>query len=162
MLQGENTKLKQRLDEELDEAATREAVRSNFGFLQDVWDGKVKESSRYKVFQQGGAARHGLLYHMITHPFSDSHLDWVMDEINVSAFIKFDATVFLICICFLLQQKWMPTVEDQNKHSDFVWKVLLAEAFIKIYQDKFNMERSEAERRIANTPDVEDDDGDEL
>ena len=54
----------------------------------------------------------------------------------------------------------MPTVEDQNKHSDFVWKVLLAEAFIKIYQDKFDMERSEAERRIANTPDVEDDDGD--
>ena len=99
---------------------------------------------------------------MITHPFSDSHLDWVMDEINVSAFKKFDATVFLICTSFLLQQKWMPTVEDQNKHSDFVWKVLLAEAFIKIYQDKFNMERSEAERRIANTPDVEDDDGDEL
>ena len=58
----------------------------------------------------------------------------------------------------------MPTSQEQNKHSDFVWKVVLAEAFIKMYGDKFGFERKEAEKRMSNTPyrDDEDAEGDLL
>ena len=52
--------------------------------LADLWDGKVGNSSRYSAYKKGGLARRALLYHMITHPFSDDQLKWVLDEIFVS------------------------------------------------------------------------------
>jgi hypothetical protein len=81
-VQAENACFRNRLDHELDEATTRSLVRANVSYIEDVWHGRV-ESSRYSAYQKGGWARHALLYHMITHPFSDSHLEWVLDEVKV-------------------------------------------------------------------------------
>ena len=38
---------------------------------------------------------------------------------------------------------------DRN---EYVWKVLLAECFIKFYMDKFGFDKREAEKRIRETP----------
>merc|ERR1712210_274857 len=81
-------------------------------------DGKVDNSSRYTAYKKGGLARRALLYHMITYPFSDDQLKWVLDEIF---------------------SHFAPTTQLQHRHSDFVWKVILAEAFIRIYQDHFGI-----------------------
>lgn len=126
----ENIAYRDRLDRELDEDRTRKIIRDNFGYLQDVWDGKV-ESRRYQIFHKGGPAAHALMYQMITDPFSDRHLDWIMAEI---------------------QKKWMPNERLHAVHNDFVWKVILAEALIKIYSDMFNLSKEEAEHRINQTP----------
>ena len=57
------------------------------------------------------------------------------------------------CSSFSLQSYFAPTAQLQQRHSDFVWKVILAEAFIGIYRDHFGLgSKEEAERRIKNTP----------
>eukprot|EP00095_Tigriopus_kingsejongensis_P009307 maker-scaffold320_size207635-snap-gene-0.8 protein:Tk09307 transcript:maker-scaffold320_size207635-snap-gene-0.8-mRNA-1 annotation:"PREDICTED: uncharacterized protein LOC100891944" len=126
----ENVSYRDRLDRKLTEWKTRKVILDNMDYLQDVWDGKV-ESKRFQIFQKGGHSAHNLLYHMITDPFSDRHIDWILDEIK---------------------KKWMPTEDLYVFHSDFVWKVLLAEALIKIYSDFFGISRGEAEERIQATP----------
>lgn len=59
----------------------------------------------------------------------------------------------------------MPTPDLLEEHSDFVWKVLLAEAFIKLYMDLFGFSKEETERRMSQTPmrpgDDDDDEGEE-
>ncbi|XP_059085769.1 uncharacterized protein LOC131882589 [Tigriopus californicus] len=130
VIDKENIAFRERLDVELDEDRTRQAIRGNFQYLQDVWDGKV-ESKRYQIFKKGGPPAHALMFQMITDPFSDRHLDWIMAEI---------------------QKKWMPNERLHAIHNDFVWKVILAEALIKIYADMFDLSKEEAELRINQTP----------
>ena len=37
-------------------------------------------------------------------------------------------------------------------NNEYVWKVLLAECFIKFYMDHFGFHKKEAEERISETP----------
>ena len=46
----------------------------------------------------------------------------------------------------------MRTDQEKRDNNDYVWKVLLPEALIKIYMDHFSMERLEVEKRILKTP----------
>ena len=55
---------------------------------------------------------------MITDPFTDEQLDWTLDEI---------------------EKVWMKTKEEHRKNNEYVWKVLLAECFIKFYMDMFDV-----------------------
>ena len=68
---------------------------------------------------------------MITDPFTDNQLEWTLDEIG---------------------QVWMKNKKEQMDNDEYVWKVLLAEAFIKFYMDHFGVGKKEAEKRISETP----------
>ncbi len=47
----------------------------------------------------------------------------------------------------------MPNEDDRVEASKFLWRVLLAEALIKLYMDHFSIaSKKEAERRIRETP----------
>ena len=80
----ENKAYYKRLESELTELVVRGLMEKIMPRLRDLWDGKVENSSRYTAWKKGGLARRALLYHMITHPFSDDQLKWVLDEIHVS------------------------------------------------------------------------------
>ena len=73
-----------KLKYELTEPVVRGLMAKIMPQLTDLWNGKVDDSSRYSAWKKGGLARRALLYHMITYPFSDDQLKWVLDEIFVS------------------------------------------------------------------------------
>jgi len=68
---------------------------------------------------------------MITDPFTDNQLDWTLEELG---------------------KVWMKNKREQMDNNEYVWKVLLAECFIKFYMDHFNVDKTEAEKRISETP----------
>ena len=81
----ENSAYKDRLESELTEPVVRSLMRKITPFLKILWNGEVGHNSpRYSAYKKGGLARRALLYHMITYPFTDDHLKWVLDEIFVS------------------------------------------------------------------------------
>ena len=81
----ENTAYKNRLETELTEPVVRSLMRKITPFLKNLWNGEAgHNSSRYSAYKKGGLARRALLYHMITYPFTDDHLKWVLEEIYVS------------------------------------------------------------------------------
>ena len=82
--EAENKVYKERLETELTEPVVRGLMERIMPQLTDLWNGKVDDSSRYSAWKKGGLARRALLYHMITYPFSDDQLKWVLDEIFVS------------------------------------------------------------------------------
>ena len=82
--EAENKAYKERLETELTEPVVRGLMTKIMPQLTDLWNGKVDDSSRYSAWKKGGLAKRALLYHMITHPFSDDQLKWVLDEIFVS------------------------------------------------------------------------------
>jgi hypothetical protein len=47
---------------------------------------------------------------------------------------------------------WMKNKRELMDNNEYVWKVLLAECFIKFYMDLFGFSKSEAEKRISETP----------
>jgi hypothetical protein len=47
---------------------------------------------------------------------------------------------------------WMKNKREQMDNNEYVWKVLLAECFIKFYMDHFGFDKKEAEKRISETP----------
>jgi len=126
----ENAKRRNILETELTELKLRELFNQNLEYLQGVWIGKV-ESSRHKAFHQSIRTRHALYYMMITDPFTDQQLDWTLDEI---------------------EKVWMKTKEEHRKNNEYVWKVLLAECFIKFYMDTFQVTKDEAVQMISETP----------
>ena len=126
----ENAVFRNRLESELTENALRELFCKNKRYLQDVWEGNV-ESARHEAFHKSGVSRQALYYKMITVPFTEEQLDWTLEEIG---------------------KVWMRTDQEKRENSDYVWKVLLAECFIKFYMDLFNLEKGEAEKRIGETP----------
>ena len=139
----QNGLLKDRLREEVTEEEIRIMFASNLQYLKEIQAGK-EESSRHTAYHQSGRARHALYYTMITSPFSDEQLDWTLDEIS---------------------KVWMRTKKEQMDNNEYCWKVILAECLIKFFMDKFQVNKKEAEKCIAETPlDSEDDDdgGEEL
>merc|ERR1712226_1089451 len=96
-----------------------------------AYEGK-KKSSRFRAWQTGGAARHSLLYHMMSKPFTDEQLNLALKTI---------------------QDYFTPTEELKRFHDDFLWKVILPECLIKIYQKFFDIPTmKEAERKMRDTP----------
>ena len=89
------------------------------------------ESSRHTAYQKSGKTRHALYYCMITDPFSDEQLEWTLE---------------------LIGQIWMRNRKEQLDQNEYVWKVLLAECFIKFYMDHFSMRKDEAEKCIRESP----------
>ena len=125
-----NADLRDRLEVEITEPVLRKMFKNNIEYLKDIQLGRV-ESSRHQAFQKSGRTRHALYYTMITDPFTEEQLDWTLEEIG---------------------KVWMKTKRDQTDNNEYVWKVLLAECFIKFYMDHLGFDKKEAEKRISETP----------
>jgi hypothetical protein len=125
-----NTLLRDRLEVEVTEFEIRRMFEENKEYLKSIEAGKV-DSSRHKAFHKSSRTRHALYYTMITDPFTDDQLEWTLEEMG---------------------KVWMKTRREQMDRNEYVWKVLLAECFIKFYMDKFGFDKSEAEKRIRETP----------
>ena len=83
VFQNECNRLRDRLEDEVDEEKMRALVKENFEFIDQLWEGKI-ESTRYTAYKKGGDTRNGLIYRIMTSAFSDNHYKWMMDEITVS------------------------------------------------------------------------------
>jgi len=126
----ENSLLKERLWSELSHENLIELFQNNLDYLKDIERGNI-ESTRHKAFFNNPRSRQGLMYTMITHPFSEQHVDWTYA---------------------LMKEVWMSTKQLQVENNEYVWKVLLPECFIKFYMDFFAFSKKEAEQRIKETP----------
>ena len=125
-----NAILRDRLEVEVNEIVLRRMFRENIEYLKDIEAGRV-ESSRHKAFYKSCRTRHSLFYTMITDPFTDDQLEWTLEELG---------------------KVWMKTKREQMDMHEYVWKVILAEIFIKFYMDHFGLQKKEAEQRISETP----------
>ena len=126
----ENALLRNKLAQEVSNAKLRCMFESNLDYLKSIEKGEIY-SARHTDFHKSESARQALLYKMITDPFTEEQVDWVLKE---------------------LKDIWMKNTEDVKKIADYIWKVLLPECLIKIYSDYFRMSRSEAEKKIKETP----------
>lgn len=126
----ENALLRNKLAQEVSNAKLKCMFESNLDYLKSIEKGEIY-SARHTDFHKSESARQALLYKMITDPFTEEQVDWVLKE---------------------LKDIWMKNTEDVKKIADYIWKVLLPECLIKIYSDYFRMSRSEAEKKIKETP----------
>jgi hypothetical protein len=118
------------LEVEITELVLRRMFRENTDYLENIKAGKV-ESTRHEAFHKSSRTRHALYYTMITDPFTDDQLEWTLEEIG---------------------KVWMKNKREQMDNNEYVWKVLLAECFVKFYMDHFGYDKKEAEKRISETP----------
>jgi len=125
-----NAVLRDRLELEITESVLRKMFEENIEYLRDIEAGRV-ESSRHQAFHKSSRTRHALYYTMITDPFTDDQLEWTLEEMG---------------------KVWMKTKRAQMDNNEYVWKVLLAECFIKFYMDHFGFDKKETEKRISETP----------
>jgi len=126
----ENAKLRNRLERELTEDKVRGTFRAIIPFLEAIWNGR-ETSRRHEAFHKSVRTRQALYYTMITDPFTDDQLDWVLEEMSTI---------------------WMRNKREQMENNEYIWKVLLPECFIKMYGDYFGFSKEEAEVRISETP----------
>ena len=112
------------------ESVLRRMFSKNLSYLKKIEAG-VEDSKRHKEYYKSPGARHALYYKMITDPFTVKQLEWTLDEIS---------------------KVWMRNEREQMDNTEYVWKVLLAECFIKFYMDHFGLNKQEAEKRIGETP----------
>ena len=126
----ENAKLRNRLERELTEDKVRGTFRAIIPFLEAIWNGR-ETSKRHEAFHKSVRTRQALYYTMITDPFTDDQLDWVLEEMSTI---------------------WMRNKREQMENNEYIWKVLLPECFIKMYGDYFGFSKEEAEVRISETP----------
>ena len=121
-----NAKLRNRLEKELSEEKLRGIFRDIIPHLEAIWNGQ-KDSKRHEAFHKSVRTRQALYYTMITDPFTDDQLDWVLEEMSLI---------------------WMRNKREQMENNEYIWKVLLPECFIKIYGDYFGFSKEEAEVKM--------------
>jgi len=126
----ENAKLRNRLERELTEEKVRGTFRAIIPYLKAIWKGR-EVSKRHDAYHKSVRTRQALYYTMITDPFTDDQLDWVLEEMS---------------------SIWMRNKREQMENNEYIWKVLLPECFIKMYADHFQFSKEEAELRISETP----------
>ena len=125
-----NAVFRDQLERDLTKPVLIRMFQDNLEYLQNIQAGKIP-SSRHTAFNKSSRTRHALYYTMITDPFTDNQLDWTLEELG---------------------KVWMRNKREQMDNNEYVWKVLLAECFIKFYMDHFNVDKTEAEKRISETP----------
>lgn len=133
-----NALLRDRLAQEISKSKLKFMFESNLDYLKSIENGETF-SARHCDFHKSESARQALLYKMITDPFTEEQVDWVLKE---------------------LKDIWMKNSKDVKKMADYIWKVILPECLIKLYSDFFEVSRSEAETMIKETP-LEDESEDE-
>jgi len=107
----------------------KEMFQENIEFIKKVFDGKI-QTVRRDEYMKGGIHRDRLREKRFI-PFSEDHLSALLEE---------------------LSNLWMRTESEERNNSNFIWNVVLPEAFIKIYSDYFGMDKEQAEACVAETP----------
>ena len=98
--------MRDRLIDEVNEAKTRHLIRDGHGpvrvHLQRLWNVKegggsdlaaseaVSSCWRLRNYLKGGSTRRALTFALLTHPFTEDHLKWVVEEINVRTFFSLE------------------------------------------------------------------------
>ena len=98
--------------------------------MKDIYAGKIY-SSRHEAFNQSARSRQALFYTMITDPCTDDQLEWTFQEIS---------------------KIWLVTKKDKMDNNSYCWTVILAETFIEIYSNFFQISTTEALGFIRQTP----------
>lgn len=106
--------------DELNEQHLHYLLMKHKVYLQDIFSGKVS-SERHDVYKKGGKARKDLNHHVHLGLFTEEQLDVVMETL-MSIFCK-----------------------KHHKYLEYIMKVLLPEALIKIYMNFHKMSHKEAE-----------------
>ncbi|XP_033100005.1 uncharacterized protein LOC117103544 [Anneissia japonica] len=101
-------------------------VWKNQQYLRDIFQGKSHFSVRHENYKKGGVKKADLDFKVPLHMFSDEQVETVI-EILVKIFCS-----------------------RGTKYWDYVMKVLLAEALIKIYMDIHHINYNEAQEIIDN------------
>jgi len=132
----ENAVWRDKLQIELTQPMVRELFQLNKAYLSKMWTCET-ESTRHRTYHSCVANRNKMQFslnpfiRMITDPFSNDQLHWVLEEIT---------------------EAWLKNPQDKRMDDDYLWKVMLPETFIKFYQDFFGLDRNEAQKRISETP----------
>ena len=103
------------LERDLSSDKMKELFRMNKDYVLKVYSGEIF-SERRELFVMGGIHRDRLRSKMIA-PFSEEHLDALMDEISLI---------------------WMTNEHEVMENSEFIWKVILPETYIKVRDQNFN------------------------
>ena len=130
----QNEQLKTVLRAELTEEGIKRMFAENLEYLRGIRSGNISSDRHSKFFESAGS-RQQLFYRQILSPFSDLQVDWTEREIF---------------------KHW-----DKKQNEQYVSRVLLPECLIKIYMDYFGFIKTEAEKRIFETPPSDDEDSDE-
>lgn len=126
----ENGIRKQQLQLEVGEEKLLEILSLNIPYLEKII--RLEEySPRHEAFRRGGAQQVHLIYMEIFNPFSDEQVKIVVN---------------------VLRDIVMNIEMRKDCKEEFIAKVLLPEALIKVYMDVFQLEKAEAETRIFETP----------
>ena len=132
---AENAILREKLVNDLTRPELKKLFDQNREFLEEIKSGRIY-SSRHVAFHKNLRTRQALMFTLITHPFSDSQIDWTYEEMT---------------------KIWLRSKKEHAANNEYVWKVLMPECFIKIYMDFFGLSKAEAEQKIKETPLVETD-----
>jgi len=128
--EAENGQWRDRLEAELTKPLLEQMFQDNIQYITSIWDGSL-QTSRHDSWNIGGGPRRGLMFRMITHPFSDDQLAWTTSCIH---------------------ENFLPSKDQQRLNGDYVWKVALPEVFTKLYMEFFKIDEEDAVNRIWNTP----------
>ena len=107
----ENLKRRNRIEEELSEPKMKEMFNDNKSYIERIHSG-AEYSLRYDAFVKGGRSRDALRDKMITSPFKDDQVDFILDEIH--------------------QLLGLTSKQEEFQKSNYVWMVLLPECLIKV------------------------------
>ena len=125
-----NAVLRDRLEMNLTETKMRSAVKANISFLKSIQAGDTP-SGRHEAFMKSVRTREGLRYTMITDPFTDDQLDWILEELGMV---------------------WMRNEKEKKDNAEYVWNVLVPECFIKVYANHCDVSLAQAEVMMRETP----------
>ena len=98
------------MEAKLSSKGMQELFKNNEEYIKKIYNGQVY-SYRRDQYMRGGFHRQNLNVIAFV-PFSEMHLDILREEVS---------------------KLWLSSYDDFVKNSDFIWKVILPEAFIKVY-----------------------------
>ena len=124
-----NSLLRDRIKTELTQVRLRKMFQKNKDYLQNIFDGKIK-SVRHEAFYKSVRTRQAHFYTIISYPFTDEELDWILEEMNSLS---------------------MRNKKEQMDNKEYVWKVLVPVCFYKLCMDMFGIEKDEAKSSIGET-----------
>ena len=95
------------MEAEVSPAKLKEMFQENRDFIIKVFNGEIQTARRVE-YMKGGLHRDRLMEKRFI-PFSDDHLSALMEELSIL---------------------WMRTKSEERNNSNFIWSVVLPEAFI--------------------------------
>ena len=107
----ENASRRNKIEAELSESMLSDMFEKNKDYFEKIKNGE-EYSARHEAFNKGGVYRDRLRDKMIVNPFTDEHERFTIEELH--------------------KMLGLSSVTEKMMHSNYIWKVLLPECFIKV------------------------------